>query len=305
MVPLSVLGRLRREMIESLDASLATPQPRELTPSPVLPALRASIAKSPSSPAKPQLNILCRTLKQLRAALDAHADAVIADFQDPEDIPPALHSARKEDIPLLPATCRIHSPEENHRWRHWMELGVEGILARNLAAIALFAGKISLLIADFSLNAVNELTVDWLLRQGVNRVTAAYDLNAETLDDLFQQTAPQNLEIIVHGHVPMFHTAHCLFCTAFSSGSNCENCGQPCRRQTLRLKDRKGVEHPILTDPACHNTVLHGQAFSHINNIPQWSRRGVTHFRIELLNESPEETIQHINKVQRLLGSRK
>jgi U32 family peptidase len=303
MVPLSVLGRLRREMIEALDASLASPPTREVISAPALAAIHSTIAEPLPCPPAAQFLVLCRTLKQLRAALDARADAVIADFPDPEDISPALHSAQSEGIPLLAATCRIHSAEENRRWQNWVELGLDGILARNLAAIAFFAGKVPALIADFSLNAVNGLTVDWLRGQGAGRVTAAYDLNAGTLDNLLDGIDPHQLEIIVHGRVPLFHTAHCLFCAALSSGSSRENCGQPCRRQTLRLKDRKGVEHPVHADAACRNTVFYGRAFSTVKDIPGWSRRGVRHFRIELLDESPEETVGLLKKVQRLFGN--
>ncbi|MBN2578467.1 MAG: U32 family peptidase [Pirellulales bacterium] len=296
MVPLSVLGRLRRQMIEALDASLESLPPRELAPAPVLDALRRQVAESPPSPA-PKILVLCRTLQQLRAALDARADAVIADFLEPGDLSPALHSARSEEIPLYWATCRIHSTEEQRRWRDWLELGIDGVLARNLAAIAYFSGRVSSLIADFSLNAVNELTINWLLEQGTDRVTTAYDLKSKTLEDLLDRTPPGRLEIIVHGRVPMFHTAHCLFCAAFSEGSRREDCGRPCRRRILRLKDRKGVAHPVLTDAACRNTVFQGRPFSTVKNIPALFRRGVKHFRIELLDESPEETVRLVNKV--------
>ena len=90
-----------------------------------------------------------------------------------------------------------------------------GLLVRNLAGLG-FCRRAGLpAVADFSLNAVNDLSFDWLCRQGACRVTAAYDLNGARLLDLASAVEPGRLEVIVEAHLPLFHTEYCLFCRVF------------------------------------------------------------------------------------------
>jgi len=91
MVPLSVLGQLRREMVRQLDAAFA-PR-RSIAAEPQLPRLRAAIPGStralrqPPVPAAagsegPQLHVLCRTPQQLESVLDCGIRSVIADYRE-------------------------------------------------------------------------------------------------------------------------------------------------------------------------------------------------------------------------------
>ena len=60
-------------------------------------------------------------------------------------------------------------------------------VARNLAAAGFCVQRGVPFVADFSLNAVNELTVDYLLALGARRVTAALDLGRRVA----HQAAPE------------------------------------------------------------------------------------------------------------------
>ena len=151
-------------------------------------------------------------------------------------------------------------------------------------------------VADFSLMAVNELTVQWLHQQGAERVTAAYDLNPQRLLDLAARVPPEWLEVVIHRHTPLFHTAHCLFCWSLSRGKNRNDCGRPCQRHDLRLRDRLGVEHPLLVDAQCDNTLFHAEAESLAPIMSDLRHCGVRHFRIELLDEHT------LAEVRRTLG---
>jgi len=90
---------------------------------------------------------------------------------------------------------------------------------------------------DFSLNAANVLAADLLLSTGLSRLCPTHDLNAAQLAALAEglQARPAagagtrqgsgvdaggaegscrsgQLEMIVHQHLPIFHTEHCVFC---------------------------------------------------------------------------------------------
>ena len=103
-------------------------------------------------------------------------------------------------------------------------------------------------VADFSLHAANELTVDWLRRLGAARVTVAYDCSPEQILALCNAVPPESLEVVVRQHIPMFHTQHCVFCATLSAGRDRSDCGRPCRRGDTRLRNRLGVEHPLRAD---------------------------------------------------------
>ncbi|MCB1093903.1 MAG: U32 family peptidase, partial [Verrucomicrobiae bacterium] len=165
----------------------------------------------------------------------------------------------------------------------------DAYLVRNLAGMRYFLDEGFSVISDFSLNATNELSVDWLMRRGVCRVTPSYDLNRQQLIELIGAVPSRWLEIVVHQHMPMFHMEHCVFCSVLSPGTNKTNCGRPCDRHVVQLRDRAGMEHPLQADVACRNTLYNAQAQSGAEVIPSLIAAGIGVLRIELLDESADE----------------
>src|SRR5260221_121037 len=80
ILPVSELNRLRRELVSKLIV------PEEVEPhaplSPVLPQLLAQIPKASPATADFQLVVLCRTLDQVRAALETSIETIYVDFED-------------------------------------------------------------------------------------------------------------------------------------------------------------------------------------------------------------------------------
>ncbi len=195
---------------------------------------------------------------------------------------------------ILLATPRIHKPGESAVFVRLAESRPDGMLVRNLAGLAFFRQRDLPTVADFSLNAVNGLTVQWLHAQGAQRVTPAYDLNRRRLLDVAAAVPPEWLEVVVHRHTPMFHSEYCLFCGTLSQGKNRRDCGRPCQRHTLRLRDRLGVEHLVLADSQCRNTLFHAEAEDLSEAVPALRQRGVRHFRVELLTENTAEQVWRV-----------
>ncbi len=310
MAPLSVLGKLRRELLEQLEKASSQPPQRTMLSASPLVQLRGEIraqdfsAEQPSmEKQQPTLHVLCRSLEQLAAALDSGVKNVIADFADAGDCKSAVALVRRRFAEIQLATPRIHKPGENEAFEFLAACQPDGVLARNLAALAFCRQRGLPAVADFSLNAVNELTVDWLLSQGALRVTAAYDLDPQRLLALARTVKPQSLEVVVHWHPELFHTAYCLFCAHLSKGKNRETCGRPCLKHSMKLRDRYGVEHVLLTDSQCRNRLFHRDAEQLLKQMADLRQTGVRHFRIELLDErSPEAILRVIASVQQRLG---
>jgi putative protease len=316
MIPFSELGKLRRAMIEQLDESLAKPVAKEVSPTLLVPRLRMSSVSgvtvrtaltpcpSPKGRGEIALYVLCRSLPQIEVAVECGVSGVIAEFRDDEEYGEAVRLARTKNCPIQLATLRIHRPGDLERFRRLESFRPDGILARNLAALAHFVEKKMPVVADFSLNAANELSVFELCRLGATRVTAAYDLNRQSIIKLLESVPPESIEVILHAHVPMFHTAHCLFCAELSTGRGPSDCGRPCRRHGVRVRDRLGVEHFLFADADCRNTLYHADTRDFLDMAPELLRIGVRHFRLELLEENSRQTQQRIKSMRQSLNAR-
>jgi putative protease len=176
----------------------------------------------------------------------------------------------------------------------------DGYLVRNYDQLQFF--KSDRCIGDFSLNVANALTADYLIQTfGLERVTASYDLNISQLQDLLTSGSPDWYEVTIHQHMPMFHMEHCVFCAFMSDGTDYTNCGRPCEKHEVKLRDRVGTEHILTADAGCRNTVFNGKAQTGAEYLQSLAKLGVNHFRIEFVNESAEQVKHTIECYQKLL----
>lgn len=314
MVPMSVLGKIRHALVEQLDAAGDALQlQRQIAPPPVLDQLRSSRlglrcepVGTESQPTKKasQLRILCRTLAQLQTVLECGVRDVQVDFPDIRQYAQAVPLAHASQAVIYLATPRIQKPNEVGLFRSLLRHNADGILVRNLGGLAFYAAEGVPCVADFSLNAANDLTVHELRRLGAMRVTASYDLNRDQLLDLVSATEPRWLEVVIHQHMPLFHMEHCVFCALLSPGTNHTNCGRPCDRHEVRLRDRLGLEHLLQADVGCRNTLYNAVAQSGAEVVPALLAAGVQHFRVELLEEKPGEVRETVRLYRDLLADR-
>jgi putative protease len=246
---------------------------------------------------------LCRTLDQIRAALDAGIATIYADFEDLRRYPEAVALAKPRAAVYL-ATPRIQKAGEHGFFKLIENAGPDGVLIRNLGALDYFRRSELKKIGDFSLNVANPLSAELLMNDGLERVTISYDCNARQVLDLLNAAPPAWLEIVLHQHLPMFHMEHCVFAAFLSSGKDHTDCGRPCDRHNLKLRDRVGVEHPVKADVGCRNTVFHAKAQSGADFYRQFHQAGARAFRVELLEEDAAQSRQILEAYRDLLAGR-
>jgi U32 family peptidase len=101
------------------------------------------------------------------------------------------------------------------------------------------------MLADYSLNAANELTVAYLREQGAPRITCLVRPESRAVArSWFPAAAVDLLEVVIHQHMPMFHMEHCVFCSVLSPGTNKTQLRTTVRhRHRVQLRDRIGMEH--------------------------------------------------------------
>ena len=245
-----------------------------------------------------RVSVLVRDIEQLEAVLAWAPPAAVArpamvycDLDDPRQATEAVARVRAARMPVGLATLRILKPGDDGPLKGLLDLQPDAVLVRNLAALAFLRVEAPgvALVGDSSLNVANDLAANLLLSLGLDRLTPGPDLGWEQLGAMLSHADPGCFEIVVHQHVPMFHTQHCLFAARLSRGSDRGECGRPCRRR-VELRDRVGESHPLLADAACRNTVYRSAARSaSAAEVQRLWGMGVRHFRIELLRETPQQ----------------
>ncbi|MEX0641991.1 MAG: DUF3656 domain-containing protein [Pirellulales bacterium] len=318
MAPLSVLGQLRHAMVAELEKSALVRPPRRILTSETScepPGLSRRFDISDvkedrrgkpggSHEENAVLRVLCRSLVQLESVIGCDVHNVMVDFQDIRQYRDAAELARSREVEILLATPRIQKPDEMGIFHAMAKHGASGFLVRNLAGVAFCAERDIPFVADFSLNAANQWTVDYLHSRGAQRVTVSYDLNRDQLLDLVDAVPVGWLEVVIHQHMPMFHMEHCVFCAVLSPGTNKTNCGRPCDDHAVKMRDRIGMEHVLTADVGCRNTLYNAVPQSAAEILPTLLARGLRDFRIELLTDAGAELRTTIRLYRDLLSGR-
>lgn len=300
ILPISELNRLRRAVVAELEQLQSRPESgrsvREVL---------SEVSKEAPRPvsAAGLLSVLCRTMGQIEAVLDAGASYVMVDFEDIRRYKDAVSLVRaKPGCEVLLATPRIQKAGEQGFFKLIESADPDGVLVRNLGAIDFFAGKALKKIGDFSLNVANPLTAALLMKRGFDRLTISYDLDIQQVLSLLRESPRGWFEITLHQHMPMFHMEHCVFAAFLSNGTDHTNCGRPCDVHTVHVRDRVGIEHPVRADVGCRNTVFNAVAQTGAHFYSQLHAAGLRHFRVELLEQTAQESTRIIRAYQALLA---
>ncbi len=308
ILPVSELNRLRREVAARLEELWRRPRRWQLNPESA-PSLTQipNDAKQGSTPAsEAQLRVLVRSMAQLEAALSMGVQQLYCEFEDPKRYREAVAKFRAWQYPagsnpeIFVAPPRISKPGEDWILKQVRSSEPDGFLVRNYENLKYY--KECRRVGDYSLNVANQLTADYFINHHrLERLTASYDLNLPQLESLLQAAPPEWFEVTLHQHIPMFHMEHCVFCAFLSKGTDYTNCGRPCERHEVKLRDRVGVEHPIKADAGCRNTVFNGTAQTGADYAARFLALGVRHFRVEFLSESPEQMVKTVTRYRQLL----
>ena len=79
------------------------------------------------------------------------------------------------------------------------------------------------------------------------------------------------------------------------------DCGRPCEHHRVRVMDRTYAMHYLRSDEGCRNTLFNGKAQTAARYVAGMRRAGLSRFRLELLEETPEQTTRLIESYRSLL----
>ncbi|MCE9563526.1 MAG: DUF3656 domain-containing protein [Planctomycetes bacterium] len=316
LVPRSVLNDLRRQAggelakrrLELKRHAIAEPNALEkLRVGDVRPTVKPPQRRADAT----TLAVLVRNLDQLDAVLAwtppeslPRMSAVYCDFEDLRRYKDAVPRAKAANISVGLAPLRVLKPGEDGFQSLVVRAEPDIVLIRNLASISFFQQELphARFVGDFSLNVANELTANVLIRAGLERLVPSYDLNWEQLASMVGRSSPDWFEPVIHQHMPMFHTEWCLFAGMLSKGKDHTDCGRPCDRHTVELRDRVGAMFPVHVDTGCRNTVYNSVPQSGAEYVGRMREIGLSTFRVDLLRETPEQVGQLLTRYARVVA---
>jgi len=95
-----------------------------------------------------------------------------------------------------------------------------------------------------------------------------------------------------------------VFCAFLSPGKDYRDCGRPCEKHRVKLRDRVGAEHILQADAGCRNTLFNARAQTGAEYVADLLKLGVRRFRVEFVDEDAETVTRTLQKYQDLLEGR-
>jgi putative protease len=241
------------------------------------------------------ITVLVRRPEQIKALQGLDIDKVVMDFDWGVKYDEPLERIHKLGFEAGIATLRIHKPGENHYIKQILTLMPEFALVRNLGSLALLKDSGIPMVGDYSLNATNSATYDWLLAQGLEKLHPSWDLNSTQLFDLLKNIDGSKLELALHQYMPAFHSEYCAFARALTTGRRFPECKKICTQHKVEILDHKGERHFLQSDAECRNTLFVGKPQSALKLLPRLIAQNVSSYRLELLDEEPESVRRKID----------
>lgn len=285
MVPFSVINETRRKALEDLNAKILKKARR--TPTNIRIPKTLEVMSN-----KPELIVEVASRELFYKALKASPDKIYLSgekFQKsgftPSELERALYQCRENAIPCYYVLPRILHDQELKREQEIVNLAFDGFVVANLGAFSLLNNG-SKVVIDWSLNITNFLAAEfyrrYLTKLQIERFTASLELKKEELENL-GKILP--LEVVIHGNLPLIVSENCIIGTTRGSGV-CSTCPGYCQENDYLLKDRLGINFPLLSDQMGRSHIFNSRDLCLIDettNIKEYAATRLLFF----LNDEP------------------
>lgn len=282
----SALHALRREVLARLDAARLAPWSGRALAEPGVPALPSPAVMPASSP---ELVATAWSEEVAAAALRAGADrALVRTFVG--QTPPAGELA-----PLLP---RVVWPAEASGYDAMLQH--DGLTVGNLGLLHRAALQGSAPHADWPLNVLNAHAAAELRERGAAFVWASPELSGRQLAEL-AAASPVPVGCVVWGRLELMVAEQCVLQAAGECSRRCASCAR--RAGWWHLRDQKGYEFPVTTDPTGRSHVMNSVTLDLVRALDEIVAAGVAAVRLDFSNESPERAAEVTRGVRAALAS--
>jgi len=130
---------------------------------------------------------------------------------------------------------------------------------------------------------------------GFDSITLSTELNLGQICEISNK-ADMELESVVYGRLPLMTSEYCPVGSVkggFSSDSKCSGC---CSKGQFRLKDRLGIDFPVICDKIdCRSTILNSNVLFVPEAVKKLADAGVSTFRLYIMNECIDRIKELVN----------
>lgn len=198
------------------------------------------------------------------------------------DISSAIRLAAKYNAKVVVTTPRITMEREINEYEQLFAaidgLQPEAVMVSNIGMLRLARKSCRLpVMADFSLNVFNHLTVNWLKENGTIKATISPEATYGQITELLN-SSNLPLELIVHGPIEAMISDHCVP-SAVLGNHSMESRDDICSGRQYALLDTAGQIHPIMIDQYGRSHILFAKDLCLLSYLGALAP--VTNFRIE------------------------
>lgn len=180
---------------------------------------------------------------------------------------------------------------------------IDGVLVGNPGTIGILKNTEGLKLAgDLSMNIFNRFSMEEAAGMGLESVTLSAELTLGQAEAIATGSFA-GVEAVVYGRLPLMTSEYCpVGCTSggFSSDFKCSG---SCKSGDFRLKDRMGMEFPVVCDRIdCRSTILNSNVLFIPDSLKKLKESGVGLFRLYISDESPDTVKQLVELHRRALA---
>ena len=167
--------------------------------------------------------------------------------------------------------------------------GIDGFLAGNPGTIHMLKERTELKIfGDLGLNIYNGFSAGEAESFGLDGVTLSAELTLEQISSMKKKTS-MIFEAAVYGRLPVMISEYCPVGACVGGHDSKKNCNRGCNRGDYRLRDRKGIDFPVLCDNLnCRSMILNSNVLFLPDSLQRLAKSGVESFRLYIWDEGPE-----------------
>ncbi|MCX7923741.1 MAG: U32 family peptidase [Clostridia bacterium] len=297
-LPISELNNIRREVLERMESKRANQRVRK-------------ISKEKADEEKKMLYFLGngrRETKELNLSAFFYTwseeidygslglDRLYLPFGElvGKDIKEVVEKCRKNGcevfIWLPPITRGNYDRLIESRLGEFVEAGIDGVLVGNLGSID-YTSKFPELkvVGDYSLNVFNSFSAETLRSLGLSGITLSPELTLSQITNL-EGFDTLETEVVAYGRITVMNSEYCpvgSIAGDFKTGTKCK---EACSKGVYRLKDRLGMEFPVLCDRIdCRSTILNSNVIFVPDILGKLKKGGIATVRLNISDESYEE----------------
>jgi putative protease len=152
------------------------------------------------------------------------------------------------------------------------------VVVSNIGQVKAFENKN--MISDYSLNVVNEHSIDLLKKVGIKRVTLSVELSKEEITNLMKKSSLYT-EVITYGKIKNMITDHCMF----KKDTPCEKC----HIEGASLMDEFNQKYPLRRFESCRVAIYHSKPIDLITEESEMERMNIKNFRYVFIDENKEQ----------------